>query len=272
VSSRNKRPIIVKQGLATWVMTYGDMMTLLLTFFVLIVSFSSIQDVKFKEAAMGLREALGVLRSPTSVLELNQPIIERRTDEESQDFLREVEEMERSLLADGQEESVTVDVSASGVTFRIAAPVLFASGAAELQEIDPELLEKLAAMIRKYPYEVQVEGHTDAVPISTPRFPSNWHLSAARAVTVAERLQALGVAPERLSAVGRGEYEPLADNATAEGRARNRRVEIYIEIDREREVGGELPGRTLEQGVSRERLDPQLRSPVTERLGALNGD
>jgi chemotaxis protein MotB len=270
--SRNKRPIVVNEGLAGWVMTYGDMMSLLLTFFVLIVSFSSIQDVKFKQAAMGLRDAFGILSMPESVLEMNQPLVPRLDAEQEVELLEEVQELERSLLAEGRDDEVTVEVSAAGITFRIAAPVLFSSAAARLQKDGDGVLARLAAVLRKYPYEVEVEGHTDSLPIHTVEFPSNWHLSAARAVAVARRLQELGVAPERLGATGYGEYRPLADNATAEGRARNRRVEIFIERNPDREVGGSLPLLDLERATERVRVEPPRGGPVTERLGQLRDD
>jgi chemotaxis protein MotB len=165
-----------------------------------------------------------------------------------------------------------VEITATGVTFRIAAPVLFASGTASLKREDTGVLEELAGMIRKYPYEVRVEGHTDDRPIATLFFPSNWHLSAARAVTVASRLQELGVAPQRLGATGYGEFRPLDDNATPAGRERNRRVEIFLEIDRQREVGDHLPLVDLESGTVLPAVEPELRSPVTERLRSLRTD
>jgi len=264
--SSNKRPIIVRQGLPGWVMTYGDMMTLLLTFFVLIVSFSSMQDVKFKQAAMGLRAAFGILSLPESVL------VPRLDAEQEVDLLEDVEELERSLLAEGQENDVTVEVSAEGITFRIAAPVLFSSAAARLQQDDSGVLDKLAGLIRKYPYEVKVEGHTDSLPIRTVEYPSNWYLSAARAVAVAGRLQELGVEPGRLGATGFGEYRPLAGNDTPEGRARNRRVEIFIERNPSREVGGSMPLLDLDRATEAVRVDPSLKSPVTEKLGRLRGE
>jgi chemotaxis protein MotB len=272
VNGRNKRPIVVKQGLDIWIMTYGDMMSLLLTFFVLIVSFSSIRESKFKQAAMALREAFGVLASPESVLEFNQPIVPRHMPTEQSELLYEVREMERSLLAEGLEGDLEVEATASGVMIRMAAPMLFASGTAELAERGDDVLAKLAALIAKYPVDVSVEGHTDTVPIATARYPSNWHLSADRAVTVARRLQQHGVAPERLSATGYGEYRPVADNATESGRAQNRRVELYLEIDAKQAAETQLPLQELETEIEPLRLDPALRSPVTSRLGEVESD
>ena len=94
-----KRPIIVKQGLPGWVMTYGDMMSLLLTFFVLIVSFSSMQESKFNEAAASLRQAFGVLAAPSTVVEFNEPMVPPSTSDADAEVAFEVQELERSLLA-----------------------------------------------------------------------------------------------------------------------------------------------------------------------------
>jgi chemotaxis protein MotB len=272
VSSRNKRPVVVKQGLDMWVMTYGDMMTLLLTFFVLIVSFSSIRESKFKQAAMALREAFGVLASPESVLALNQPIVPNHAPHEQSELLYEVRDMERSLLAEGLEGDVQAEITANGVNFRIAAPVLFETGTATLASQGREVLGTLARMIEKYPHEVRVEGHTDNVPIASARFPSNWHLSAGRAVAVATELQRQGIAPDRLSATGYGEFRPQADNGTAAGRAQNRRVEIFMEIPPPRQGDDRLPLQELEPAAPPVRLDRDLSSPVTERLGELGNE
>ncbi|MFO7653893.1 MAG: OmpA family protein [Candidatus Krumholzibacteriia bacterium] len=270
--SRNTRPVVVKKGLDLWVMTYGDMMTLLLTFFVLIVSFSSIQEVQFKQAAMALREAFGVLKTPESVLELNHPIVPRHAPNEEAQLIYELREMERSLLAEGVEGEVQVEVTPMGIAIRMDAPVLFATGAAELKEGDGGVIARIGGLLAGYPHPIRVEGHTDSVPMRSARYPSNWHLSAARAVAVATRLQECGVAPERVGATGYGEHRPVADNASLEGRTRNRRVEIFVEFDPERAPRGGLPLVELERAPAPVRVEPTLATPVTERLGRLPVD
>jgi chemotaxis protein MotB len=106
--------------------------------------------------------------------------------------------------------------------------VLFAPGSADLQDDGAAVLDIVAEVVRDLPNQVAVEGHTDSRPISTARFPSNWELSTGRAVTVLRRLGERGVPLERLTAAGYGEQRPLGDNATDEGRARNRRVELVV--------------------------------------------
>ena len=123
----------------------------------------------------------------------------------------------------------------------LASELLFASGSAELQARSLPAIREIASVIADLGKPVRIEGHTDNVPLSGGRFVSNWHLSAARAATIAEQLGTAGVAPERLSAVGYGEFRPLADNATEAGRLKNRRVVIGVAKHRseERRVGKE---------------------------------
>jgi len=266
MSSRNKRNVIVKQGLDGWVMTYGDMMSLLLTFFVLIVSFSSMQETKFKEAALSLRKAFGVLVQPQSVINFNDPLVPKSDFSQRDDILFEIRELEMALLEAGVQQQVQVDFTPEGVVFRVNAPVLFAPGRAQLQPGSEAVLGRLTEFFRKFPNEVRVEGHSDAVPIATARFPSNWDLSAARAVSVARYFQEQGVPPERLVACGYGEHRPLAPNDTEAGRARNRRVEIFLKVDRNRP--GPV-GKPLSRAIQPATGAGGAFLPVTESLGTL---
>lgn len=224
--------IIIKQGLDDWVMTYGDMMSLLLTFFVLIVSFSSMQQTKFEQAAASLSDAFGVMKNPESVIEFNQPIVPNHNPQRDAETLYEVRSVEKLLLDEGLQEEVEVEVTDDGILFRINAPFMFASGGAELRNEPKTVLDKLAGLVDDAPYQVKVQGHTDSIPINSSRYPSNWELSAARAVTVARYFQSHGVPPEKIEATGYGEHRPIDTNETAAGRARNRRVEIFLRLDK----------------------------------------
>jgi chemotaxis protein MotB len=265
MSDKSKRPIVVKKGLDIWVMTYGDMMSLLLTFFILIVSFSSMQEAKFKQAANSLRQAFGVLVQPNSVIDFNQPLVPKSDFGDSEDLLYEVRELELALLEQKVQDQVKVDLTPDGVTLTVDAPVFFAPARAELQPGSETVLDKLASFLRKFPGEIRVEGHSDTLPIATARFPSNWHLSAARAVAVARYFQAHGVPAQRLAATGYGEFHPVADNGTAEGRARNRRVEILLKVDRNRTAGGSKP---LSQAIVPDARTAVPLLPVTQTLRA----
>jgi chemotaxis protein MotB len=264
--AKDKRPIIVKQGLAGWVMTYGDMMTLLLTFFVLIVSFSSLQDAKFKEVALSLRKAFGIMIEPQAVLRVADPIIPRFEIEENRDLVFEVEMVQQDLVARGLADDVKLEFTPDGVLFRLEAPVLFSPASTELLPASQPILDTVAGFLRKFPGEIRVDGHSDALPISTARFPSNWELSAGRAGAVARYFQGQGLPPTRLAASGYGEFRPLADNATAAGRGRNRRVEVFLKVDRIQPAGG---GKPLSQALDKAATDTPRPTPVTDRLRSL---
>lgn len=230
-----------KKGLDGWVMTYGDLMSLLLTFFVLIVSFSSVQESKFQEAALSLQGAFGVMKSPPTVVQMKQLVVPHLAKKEREDIIYELHKLERSLLESEQDQEVDVEVTEKGVTFRINAPFLFDSGRATLKDQTRVVLDRLSEFCRKFPYPVRIGGHTDSIPINNERFPSNWDLSAARAAAVARFFQKTGVAPERMAASGYGEFQPVAPNDTAEGRGKNRRVEIFMKLDKDRIFNRSLP-------------------------------
>ncbi|XGA79183.1 OmpA family protein [Halomonas sp. CH40] len=126
---------------------------------------------------------------------------------------------------------VEVSRVAEGINLRVQDQLLFPSSAAELTEDGSGLVDSLVSTIQRYQGEVSVEGHSDSRPINTPEFPSNWALSSARAIAIVEALIEAGVEPSRLRAVGRAATQPLADNESEEGRARNRRVEVLINVE-----------------------------------------
>jgi len=280
-----KKNITIKMGLDGWVMTYGDMMSLLLTFFVLIVSFSSMQETKFEQAANSLKEAFGVLSTPESIIEFNDPMVPKHNvKSESTDVLFEVRGFEKMVLDEGLDDQIEVEVTGDGVMFRINAPFLFEIGGATLKQKSETVLRRLAKFVQKFPYPMQVEGHTDSQPMKSTRFPSNWDLSAARAVSVARYFQGLGIAPERISATGRGEFHPIADNATAKGRAKNRRVEVFLKMDKQQKPATKpLPfagtvqpqaligGTQVPSAATGNTPVRPIINPVTGRLGARTG-
>ncbi|MFG6668603.1 OmpA family protein [Halomonas sp. HNIBRBA4712] len=128
-------------------------------------------------------------------------------------------------------EGVEVARVAEGISLRVQDRLLFPSAAAELTDDGASLVASLLETIQRFDGEVSVEGHSDSQSINTPEYSSNWALSSARAIAIVEALQAAGVEPGRLRAVGLAATHPLEDNATAEGRARNRRVEVVIHVE-----------------------------------------
>jgi len=235
--SFRRRDLIIRRKVDGWVMTYADMMSLLLTFFILIVSFSSLQQSKFKQAAQSLQEAFGILEHPESMIEFRNPVYPDIPDDPAQaEIYYEMMDIEQVIREKGLDQEVQVELQENGVMFRIQAPFLFGSGQADLRNEPRQILDQLSVLFRKFPYLIRIEGHTDSMPINSARYPSNWELSAARAVTVARYFQGLGLPPERIAATGYGEYHPIDDNGTAKGRGKNRRVEIFLQLDK-----GDLP-------------------------------
>ncbi len=156
---------------------------------------------------------------------------------ESEGSIEELEEIEGQmaeiveLVQDaGLGQDVDVVPTEQGYALRISSPVLFDLARAELKPEGTELLGELAQYLNQFDFTMRVEGHTDDVPIKTKKFPSNWELSTARALSVLKFLNTQGIISTRLSAVGYGEFKPLLSNDSPENRQVNRRVEIYIQV------------------------------------------
>jgi chemotaxis protein MotB len=218
------------KGLPGWLATFGDLMSLLLTFFVLMLSFSSMEEVKFHHAMGSLQGALGVFQSEP---EMSQPIrismpLVRGSLRQSNNIRKAAEALEKSLSDEGLEGDVTLEGTASGIVIRIQAPVIYQTGSAELQEDIQPALYKIGELLQLLPNEVVVQGHTDNVPISSA-FPSNWELSFQRAVnTVRFLITECNVQPKRLATEGFGQYRPLYANDSEANQRKNRRIEIHI--------------------------------------------
>ncbi|MEW6243661.1 MAG: OmpA family protein [Bacillota bacterium] len=225
---------------ASWLTTYGDLVTLLLTFFVFLFAFSTIDARKFRETALSLQGALGVLDGGKSLRtdpyidpeegSLYQEEGEAEEDLEDRKQLEELrEKLEQHIRDKGLEAVVVSATEERGIILRFSDNVLFDLGSADLKPEARRILSDLADLIREIPNHVRVEGHTDNLPIHTEKFPSNWELSTGRASTVVRYfVEEHGLAPERLSVAGYGEYRPLVDNSTEANRRLNRRVDIVL--------------------------------------------
>ncbi len=217
-----------KGGAPEWMVTFGDLMSLLLTFFVLLVSFSSIQQVKFQKALGSLQGALGLLPYQESVVFQNEPLIPQLSDYQNKRLRALAMELKRMVREGGMDKEITTEMMDDGVLVRIDSPVLFDVGDDHLKPQALPILKKIASANADLSTMLRIEGHTDDLPIHTTRFPSNWELSTARALSVLRFFVQEGLSPDRLAAVGYGEYHPLLPNTSPENRAKNRRVEIYI--------------------------------------------
>lgn len=214
-----------------WMATFSDMMTLLLTFFVMIVAMSEVEVRKFEEALSYFRGQRGVIQAEAYMAPPRppQPSVEEALREERMRAQR-FEQVTRVLQEQGIAERVEVSLRADGIHLNLQDSVLFTSGDAALLPAARIVLRLVTEVLAEHIEAVHVEGHTDDRPIATARFPSNWELSTARAASVVRFLLELPdtLPPDRFTASGYGEHRPAASNATPDGRARNRRVEIFF--------------------------------------------
>ncbi len=194
---------------AFWLITYSDMVTLLLSFFLLMYSFSVLSDDRQQQL----------------VDELNTVSDNRVRRERPREDL---EAAAREIAAQFQKDQAFVENTETEVTVGLSSEVTFGSGDDALSDGARGALERVAGILGKLPNAVRIEGHTDAVPVRGGRFSSNWHLSAARAQRVVRLLMSSGLDPRRLQVVGYGDVRPRGPNDTPEGRAANRRIEIKI--------------------------------------------
>lgn len=206
-----------------WLLTYADLITLLLGLFVILYAMSKVDDEKYSRVMQALGGVFGapaVTEGNASVRPANGELTER------EDVANKVRS---AMYEDLKSNLVTISQDARGVVVHLAEELLFASGKADLKSSSTGSLDLLAGVLKTLPNEIRVEGHTDNVPIHTAAFPSNWHLSVARAMNTADYLMSKrGLEPKRFNVVGFSEYKPLAPNTTAADRAKNRRVDIVI--------------------------------------------
>ena len=193
-----------------WIFSYGDTVTLLLTFFILLFTFCKLDVEKFKSVAESFK--------PTPP---GTPFFFEGKESVLESVAAQVQTTELS-----EETFVTIDPRGVVVSFQDSA--LFPAGSAELTERREKTLDRFAKFLYGLPNRVAIEGHTDDLPIATRQFPSNWDLSSARGSTVARWFERNGLAPTRMEVIGYGSTRPRFRNDSPEKRALNRRVEVVI--------------------------------------------
>ena len=250
-----------------WAIPYADLMTLLLAFFVVMYAVSVVNEGKYRVMSNSIIEAFngsshviapmpqtraqphnvdpaiaspasqpGAATIPVSVPIPGRPQMMRAvdsraaasptTEKRNLDMIRDQVVKALQPLIDKQ--MVIVRKTTSWLEVELRTDILFPSGVAKLSPQANDVLNSMAAILKPFPNTVRIEGYTDDRPINTALFPSNWELSAARAASVARLFTEQGVDPTRLGIMGWGEYHPHADNATEDGRNRNRRVLIVV--------------------------------------------
>ena len=230
-----------------WLISYADFITLLFAFFVVMYAISSINEGKYRVLSDSLTSAFRAIPGDTSgaqvsinpdapvpiAIPLRRPQPGIKTDETTRQNREKVRNMAKEINATlaplVQEGKVRVTEGARGITVEINASVLFAPGDARLDVQAMKALTAVAQIVAPSTFPITVEGHTDNIPISNPQFPSNWELSGVRASSVVRLFIDNGVDPRRLTATGYADQRPVADNASPDGRQRNRRVAITIE-------------------------------------------
>lgn len=214
---------------AGWMTTYGDMMSLLMIFFILIMSFSSIEVEKFKAAMGSLQGAFGILGSSKEVKTDHSWFSPIQVNQKQESILEYVDNLNKVISQNDLEDFMDVYVTDGEVLIRIKDQVSFDLGEAELKPAFIPLLSRVSDTIVKFAGKIRVTGHTDDLPMHSTKYPSNWELSMDRALSVVRFfVKEKGINPVKLSAAGCSEYRPLVPNNSAENRAKNRRVEILL--------------------------------------------
>ena len=230
-----------------WLLPYSDLMTLLLAVFIVLFAVSKIDTEKaqqiseqFSGTMMNKGYETGVSSGAGSNgngAQTGGPLnIETQSELES--FMGEYElrklenlkaELDTKLHNQGMDQSVSTMIDMRGLVIRLNNAIFFDSGSAEIKKQSEDTLVEVAGLLNTIDNYIRVEGHTDNVPIRRSNYPSNWELSTARAVNVVKLfIDKCNFSPDKLIAVGYGEFKPVADNATAEGRAKNRRIDVIV--------------------------------------------
>ncbi|MDY6890702.1 MAG: flagellar motor protein MotB [Pseudomonadota bacterium] len=260
MSSSRRRELTSDTDSPGWLTTYADLMTLLLVFFVLLFSMSSMEKERFANAMRSFQTAFqrAVSGAPNSIVPLEQtaptsdsseirdtimqtpdgrPLAEQDTAAEREARALELEwrqltrDLQRAFELMQMQDAVEIGTPKDGkLSLRVKGAALFDSGSAELNRAMLPVLDALLETLVVNPgYKLDIQGHTDDIPINTPQFPSNWELSAVRATTVLRYLVDAGIDPKRLTATGYGSSIPLVPNTSPENRAINRRIEFVLE-------------------------------------------
>lgn len=254
-----------------WMVSYADFVTLLFAFFVVMYAMSSVNEGKYRVLADTMTEAFKVAPKspdPIQIGKENKALNNSKPSLEKIETIKVLKKSQRTYEREMKQIAETVSKSVQPlidkglikvtqhklwVEIEMNSKILFSSADSELEEEAFPALKSLAQVLKKLPNSIDVEGHTDNLPINNELFPSNWELSAARAASVVHLFTNYGVDPKRLSSIGYAEFRPIADNSTVAGRIKNRRVKIVILADKNARRIVEIDrniGQAEEEGVS----------------------
>jgi len=247
---RGKRSIEQSDNVDRWLVSYADFITLLFAFFVVMYAISSINEGKYRVLSDTLVAAFKTPPKSPQPIQIGKPVEESvgapqtqgipkpikvepvQIDKQAQVMASIAKQVSQSLKPLIDKDLIKVTHNKLWVEVEINTSILFSSGSAELEIEANTPLQKLASVLKSLPNHIDVEGHTDDLPINNKIYPSNWELSASRAASVVHLFTKQGVAPNRLAAIGFGEFQPVAGNDSVIGRRQNRRVKVVILADK----------------------------------------
>ena len=230
------------QGAPSWVMTFADLVTLLMVFFILLFAMGSIEEEKWKQMKSSLKDALGQENIPEAGIREGLDVIKEKVldettihavDEVGAMVAKEVEEIasevEEFVFKNKLAGKGEVSSDERGAIITLSDTVMFPPGKSRMTYTGDEIIKQVFDILKQFSYQVKIEGHTDNVPMNTAQYPSNWELSAARAAEVARKLVKAGFNPTNLSIEAFAQYRPKVPNDSRQGRATNRRIEIVYQ-------------------------------------------
>lgn len=259
---RRNKTEVSSEGTPEWLLTYSDLVTLLLTFFVMLFSMATIDKQKFEEIAISLRSsflnisngemfATNKGKDIFAVLERNNAVDEGKFESNNDPEMKKLHEkqlveaakamkaqklenvkkqVEEAIIKLNLGEYVRIIEEKELVILRLDSVILFDLGSADITDSGKKILKKLGTMLKELDNDIMIQGHTDNLPINTREFPTNWELSTKRATNVVRFLiDRCGLEPSKLTATGNSEYKPIRTNDTEENRQKNRRIDIVID-------------------------------------------
>jgi chemotaxis protein MotB len=231
-----------KENGERWLLTYSDLITLLMIFFIIMYASSNVDTAKYKAISQSFNQAMGggknIIKMGDNIVDTTDTKLVKTTPIQPIDTSAQVEQskleavkkqLDKYLKDNNLSNSVVTDITERGLEASFLDSALFDSGKADIKPETVSKIIEIGKIVNQLGNYIRIEGHTDNVPIKTNQFASNWQLSAIRATNVTELLiSTVNIAPEKISAVGYGDTRPKADNSTENGRAQNRRVNIVI--------------------------------------------
>ncbi len=208
-----------------WLVSYADFITLLFAFFVVMYSTSSVNEGKYRAVSESAQAAFNPSTLTSKKIEIGPKLSSGNRPKGKVEYIAAIKHVMSEL-----EKSNRLEIfqNSRGIVVRITDTAIFNSGSAEIKEEAVETIDGLAGVLATMKENIQIEGHTDNIPIHSTIYPSNWELASSRATSIVRRFVNMGLDPSRLTAIGYGEYRPIAGNDSEDGRSKNRRVDIVV--------------------------------------------